>query len=210
MMKLVIFGASGGTGRLIVEQALDQGYDVTAFVRTPEKLELKHEKLNVVQGDVMQLNAVVQAVEGQDAVLCALGMPAMNKDKLRAKGTRNIIQAMKKTAVKRLICQSGLGISESRKILPLHYRAFILPLLLRYVFADHEVQEEYIKKSGLDWVIVRPANLTDKKRTGAYQHGFSKLAKSMTLKISRADVAAFMLKQLNENEYLHKTPAISY
>ena len=209
-MKLVIFGASGGTGRHIVEQALNQGYEVTAFVRNPEKLKLEQENLEVIQGDVMELAAVEKAVEGQDAVLCALGMPAMNKDKLRAKGTKNIIRAMKKNAVKRLICQSGLGIGKSRDILPFHYRAFILPLILRNVFADHEVQEQYIKNSGLDWVIVRPANLTDKQATGAYQHGFSKLAKSMTLKISRSDVAAFMLQQIKGNEYLHKTPAISY
>ena len=158
----------------------------------------------------MKPDAVEQAIKDQDVVLCALGMPAMNKDNLRAKGTRNIIRAMKNMGVLRLICQSGLGTGESRDMLPFHYRVFILPFLLRYVLADHEVQEAYIKESGLDWVIVRSANLTDKRRTDSYQHGFSELAKSMTLKISRADVAAFMLKQINENNYLHKTPAISY
>lgn len=209
MMKIVIFGASGGTGRQIVAQALEQGHAVTAFVRSPEKFSLEHENLVVIEGDVLVVASVVDAIEGQDAVLCALGMPAKDKYKLRTQGTKNIIQAMEKTGVKRLICQSGLGAGDSFEMLPMVYRYLIFPLFLRNVFADHQLQEAAIKQSDLDWVVVRPANLTDKKRTDAYQHGFSALAKSMTLKVSRADVAAFMLKQLKQSLYLHKTPAIS-
>lgn len=208
-MKIIIFGASGATGQRIVAQALDLGHDVTAFVRSPEKLALQHEKLNVLQGDVLDEVSVMRAIKGQEIVLCALGKPATNKNKLRTKGTENIIWAMEKLGLKRLICQSGLGAGDSFEMLPPLYRHLIIPLFLRHVFADHLSQEKAIKQSGLDWVIVRPANLTNKARTDDYQHGFAVLSKSISLKISREDVAAFMLLQLNNDYYLHQTPAIS-
>ena len=104
-MKLTIFGSTGGTGRQLVTQALEQGHTVTAFVRSPEKLDQKHEKLQTAKGDVMDIALVERAVQGQDAVLCTLSMPTMSKNKLRANGMKNIIQAMKKTGVKRIVCQ---------------------------------------------------------------------------------------------------------
>ena len=112
-MKLVIFGSTGGTGLQVVAQALEQGHDVTAFVRSPEKLTQKHEKLQVVKGDVLDLASVERAIQGQDAVLCTLGLPAKDKSNLRAKGTKNIIRAMEKTGVKRFSGQSSDGVGES-------------------------------------------------------------------------------------------------
>ena len=209
-MKLTIFGSTGGTGRQVMAQALEQGHAVTAFARSPEKLDQKHENLRLIQGDVMDLASVERAIQGQDAVLCTLGLPAMNKKKLRANGTKNIIRAMRKSGVSRFVCQSGLGISDSYDILPLYYKYLILPLMLRYVYADHEIQENYIKESQLDWIIARPAALNDGEHTGSYQHGYTADNKTVTNKISRADTADFMLKQLADNNYLHKTPCISY
>lgn len=209
-MKLIIFGSTGGTGRQLVAQALEQGHAVTAFSRSPEKPGQKHEKLQLVKGDVLDFSSVESALQGQDAVLCSLGSPAMNNKKIRANGTKNIIHAMEKTAIRRFICQSGLGCGDSHNLLPFHYKYFIFPLMLRYVYADHELQEKHIKQSQLDWTIVRPAALTDGKRTGTYRHGFTAPDKSLTIKISRADVADFMLKQLAEDTYLHATPGVSY
>ncbi len=209
-MKLTIFGSTGGTGRQVVSQALEQGHTVTAFVRSTEQLDQKHENLQTAEGDVMDAVMVESAITGQDAVLCTLGQPAMSKNKVRANGTKNIIRAMEKTGVKRFVCMSALGVGDSRDVLPFHYKYLIVPLMLGRVYADHEIQETYAKGSRLDWTIVRSGVLTDADRTGSYKHGFGADDKTATLKISRADVADFMLRQLTEDSYLHKTPCISY
>ena len=207
---MIIFGSTGGTGRQVVTQALEQGHDVTAFARSPEKLDKKHEKLKMVQGSVLGFASVERAIQGQDVVLCALGSPPMDKSNLRANGTKNIIRAMEKTGVKRFICQSTAGVGDSRDMMPFLMKYLIVPFILRRAWADHEIQENYIKESQLDWIIARPAALTDGERTGSYQHGFTADNKTVTNKISRADTADFMLKQLVDNNYLHKTPCISY
>ena len=209
-MKLIIFGSTGGTGRQIVAQALEQGHDVTAFARSPERLEQKHVKLQVIKGNVLDFASVERAIQGQDVVLCTLGISFKDKSNLRANGTKNIIRAMEKTGVKRLICQSSAGVSDSRDTLPFLMKYLIVPFILRRSFADHEIQENYIKESQLDWIIVRPAALTDGEHTGSYQHGYTADNKTVTNKISRADTADFMLKQLADNSYLHKMPCISY
>lgn len=209
-MKLAIFGSTGGTGRRLVAQALEQGHTVTAFARKPGKLNIEHENLRVVESDVLDYDAVEGAVRGQDAVLVAIGMPAMDKSKLRSRGTKNIIGAMEKTSVKRLIVQSTFGVGDSHDALPFSYKRIIFPLILRHALADHEEQERIIKNSTLDWIIVRPGALTNGERTGAYWHGFVTDSKSITSKISRADTADFMLRQLEDDAYLGKSPVLSY
>ena len=209
-MKLIIFGSTGSTGRQVVTQALEQGHDVAAFARSPEKLDQKHEKLQVIKGNVLDFASVERAIQGQDIVLCTLGLPPKDKNNLRANGTKNIIRAMEKTGVKRFICQSSHGVGDSDDTLPFLMKYLIVPFILRRAFADHEIQENYIKESQLDWIIVRPVALTDGEHTGSYQHGFTADNKTVTFKISRADTADFMLKQLAENNYLRRTPSISY
>lgn len=209
-MKLAIFGSTGGIGRQIVEQALEQGHEVTAFTRSPERLTQNHRNLRVVKGDVLDPASVEHAIAGQDAVLCALGMPILNNDKLRAKGTRNIVRAMEKTGVKRLVCLSMIGVGDSWDILPFHYKFLIFPLILRRACVDHGLQENHVQKSPLDWVIVRPGNFSKGPRTGAYRHGFTAADTAPTLKISQPDVADFMLKQMADSAYLRQSPALSY
>lgn len=209
-MKLVIFGATGHIGQHLTEQALSQGHQVTAFARSPEKIKKTHKNLNVVKGDVLDLASARMVIEGQEGVICALGMPLMNKDRLRSKGTANIVRAMEDVGVKRLVCLSALGAGDSRDTLPFHYKYIIIPLMMRHLFADHEPQEQTIKASSRDWVIVRPANFTKGSRTGTYRHGFTAADKAPKLKISQADVADFMLNQLANDRYLHQTPGLSY
>jgi len=209
-MKLIIFGATGKIGRHLVEQALELGHDVTAFARTPEKLSGPRENLHVVKGDVLDPVSVRNAIEGQDGVVCALGMPLMNTDGLRAKGTKNIIHAMEETGVRRLVCLSGLGAGDSWNLLPFHYRYLIFPLVMRRLYADHERQESYVKNSPLDWVIVRPASFVKGAHTGDYRHGFTTADAPPTLRISHADVADFMLKQSADDTYLRQAPGLSY
>jgi putative NADH-flavin reductase len=195
-------------GRELVKQALEQGHVVTAFARNPAKVDHEHADLTVAQGDVMDPASVERAVQGHEAVFCSLG--AGLKGKVRSEGTRNIIRAMENAGVRRLICQSTLGVADSRSNLNAYWKYIMFGLLLRRAYADHISQETYVKQSRLDWIIVRPAAFTNGNRTGEYRHGFPGTDKTTTLKISRADVADFMLKQLVNDTYLHKTPGLSY
>ncbi len=207
-MKLLIFGSTGSIGRLLIKQALEQGHTVTALTRDPTKVDIMHNNLQVAPGNVMDPVWVERAVPGHEAVLCSLG--AGRKGTVRSEGTRNIIRAMEKADVRRFICQSTLGVGDSRGNLNVFWKHIMFGLLLRPAYADHVSQENHVKKSHLDWTIVRPGAFTDGERTDQYRHGFPGTDKSTKLKISRADVADFMLKQLTEDTYLHKTPGLSY
>jgi putative NADH-flavin reductase len=209
-LQLLIFGATGGTGRHLVTQALAQGHLVTAFVRTPTKLGITHPQLHVVQGDVLTYEAVRAAMPGQDAVLCALGTPSSQKDTLRSTGTRHILQAMQACGIERFICLTTLGIGDSEPALPFIYKYFLVPLVLRQAFADSETQEHYIRHSSVAWTIARPGALTNGPQTGVYQHGFAATAKGLRIKIARADVADFMLQQLHEPTYVRQAVSLSY
>ena len=209
-MKLIIFGSTGGTGRELLKQALDQGHNVVAYARNPAKIDdIKHAGLQVVRGDILDPAVVESATAGQEAVLSTIGAGA-ERTTLREDGTRNIVEAMERTGVQRLISQSSLGVGDSRANLSFFTKYIIVSVFLRHAFADHERQEAVIKQSSLDWTIVRPPHLTNNPRTGAYRHGFPTTDRRITGKISRADVADFMLSQLADDTYLHQTPGVSY
>lgn len=209
-MRLLVFGSTGGTGRELVKQALEQGHRVTAYARDPGKIkDLQHSSLKVVRGDVLDPAAVESSVAGHDGVLVAIGAgPA--RTTLREQGSRNIVEAMKRSDVKRLICQSSLGVGDSRANLSFFTKHIVVGIFLRHAFADHERQETVVMQSSLDWTIVRPPHLRDGPRTGVYRHGFSTTDKRIKGWISRADVADFMLKQLADDTYVHQTPGVSY
>ena len=209
-MKLTVFGSTGRTGRELLAQALDQGHDVVACARTPTKLEgVAHARLRVVAGDVLDPASVADAIAGQDAVLFAVGTGAQ-RTTLREDGTRMVVEAMSKAGVRRLICLSSLGVGDSRANLSFFTKYVIVSVFLRHAFADHERQEAVVRRSALDWIIVRPPHLTDGPRTGVYRHGFPTTDRQITGKISRADVADFMLQQLTDDTYLRQTPGVSY
>ena len=209
-MKLVIFGATGTIGRQVVTQALEQGHQVTAFSRHPEKLNLQQENLQLFAGDVMDMATVERAIKNQDAVVCVLGSGKKLFGKVRSEGTRNIIQAMEKTGVRRLICQSTLGAGESWNNLDFYWKYVMFGFVLRKVFADHLIQEKLVEQSQLDWTIIRPGAFTDGDRTGNYRHGFPTDDRAITLTISAADVADFILQQLTNSLYIGKRPGLSY
>lgn len=206
-MKLVIFGATGSVGILLVKQALEQGHTVTAFTRSPEKLSaLVHSRLAIFKGDILDAAAVEKAIKGQECVLCVIGDG--NKGGVRAAGTKNIISAMKRTGVKRLICETTLGLGDSKGNLNLLWKV-IFGVFVRKAFKDHEVQEQHLFGSQLDFTIVRPSAFIDGERTGRYKVGFDAKAKGLSLKIARADVADFMLKQVPDQRYIRKPVSIS-
>jgi putative NADH-flavin reductase len=212
-MNVLVFGATGGTGRTLVAQTLEQGHRVTAFARNPDIIKMKHDNLVIVQGDILDYASVERAVKGQDAVLSALGNKAIRRNTTISEGTRNIIKAMEKYGIKRLVFESSISIGDSKpqqRQFGLFYKTIIFPFVLRNMFLDKEIQERSIMQSSLDWVIVRPAVLINGPRTGVYRSEFNGDDKSIKAKISRADVADFMLKQLVDNTYVHKTPSLSY
>ncbi len=207
-MNIIIFGATGTVGRHLVEQALTQNHQVTAFARKPSALKVKHQNLTAYAGDVFDRSAVSKAVEGHDAVLIALG--AGRKGTVRATGTKHVVEAMAHHGIRRLVCQTTLGAGDSHATLTFFWKHIMFGLLLKPAFADHEMQEKIIMQTALDWIIVRPAAFTDGPLTGAYKHGFPSTKKNLQLKISRADVANFVLQQLSDDTYLHQTPGLSY
>lgn len=207
-MKLIIFGATGSVGRHLVAQALEAGHQVTGFARKPSQLEHQHENFTAFTGDVLDESSVAQAICGHDAVLIALG--AGRKGSLRSIGTRNIVKAMTDQGIRRLVCMSTLGAGESRANLNFFWKHIMFGLLLREAYADHQAQEAIIRQSKLDWTMVRPGAFIDGPTTGNYQHGFSPEQKGLKLKISRADVAEFILRLVKDHSYLHQAPALSY
>lgn len=206
-MNLLIFGATGDTGRELIKQAIAQGHTVTGFSRHADDLKAEFPQLQTVQGDVSDMAAVEKAVQGQDAVLSTLGSSSLKRDPDLTNGVKNIVSAMEQHDVRRFVYQSSLGVGDSRKRVGFLIRYIIIPLVLRNAIADHEDKERIIQESNLDWVIVRPAGLRNKPRTGEYRTGEDI---EFGARISRADVADFMLKQVTDDTYLKKTPGISY
>ncbi len=205
-MKLAIFGATGGTGRQIAEQALAAGHTVVALVRDPAKVTLQQPNLILVRGNVLELSDVLKTVNSVDAVLCSLGNTANNPAMVVSTGTQNIVQAMRQKGVKRLIVISSLGVGDSKDQVGWLFK-LIMWTFLRKVIRDKEEQEKIVRASGLEWTIIRPGGLIDGPRTGHYKISIEPSFKSS--RVVRADVAEFALKELSDPMYLQKTPAIT-
>jgi putative NADH-flavin reductase len=209
-MKILIFGASGATGQKLVSQALNLEHLVTAFVRNPSKLSITSDRVKIFKGDVTDYQSVESAIGNQDAVISALGASSpFKRDFTLIKGIQNIVTAMTKGNVRRLIYQSFLGVKENRKELGFLINT-VVPTVLRNIIVDHEAKEHIIVNSSINWTIVRCSMLTNGLFTGDYRDGEHITSASILASISRADVADFMLKQLTDYEYLLKKPRIMY
>jgi putative NADH-flavin reductase len=169
-MNVIILGASGLTGRELLKQALAAGHDVTAFVRDPAKLKIADDRLNVAVGNILEKASLDAAIPGHDAVLSALGSLGLGKCTKLSDGLRNIIYAMKKNGPKRLIFESGIGVGDSTDRISWFKKHVFIPFVIRNIYADKKIQERLIRDSSLDWTIVRPAALTNGRRTGVYRH----------------------------------------
>ncbi len=202
-MKVVVFGATGGTGRAAVELAAARGDQVTVFARRPERLRVGG-GVRVVEGDAQDPVAVARAIEGQDAVMSALGgRPWRHRDVCSA-GVRHILDGMRAHGVARLVVISAFGVGDSRQGLGRLARGVVLPLLRRHL-ADKARMEEIVRASDVAWTIVRPSLLTRGAPRGRWRvadggnpGGF----------ITRSDLAAFCLVQLGTDEYLHRSPTV--
>ncbi len=208
-MRILVIGATGPTGRELVSQALVLGHQVTAAVRRPPEAGLPPGAV-VVRGDVMDAPSLVEAVRGHDVVLSSLGSKIDRKPTvLFSQGTRNLLAAMQLNGVRRLICITGVGAGDSRGHGGFLYDRIIQPLLLKEIYLDKDRQEAVIQQSATDWTIVRPGALTNGPKTGKYRV-LEDLTGITVGKISRADVAAYILDHLQDAATLGKTVNLTY
>lgn len=209
-MKILIIGATRGIGKALLEIALEDNFDVTVLARIPEKISISHRQLRVVKGDVLETESIEAVASGQDAICSCIGVPITFKPvDLFSIAARNILTAVQQNPGQKYIAVTGIGAGDSKGHGGFLYDKVFKPLLLKTIYADKDREEEIIKSSGVDWIIVRPAGLTNGKRTGDYQ--IINDMKGVTAKrISRLDVADFILKQLKNPTQLGKTPLLTY
>ncbi|MCW2883071.1 MAG: NAD-dependent epimerase/dehydratase [Sphaerisporangium sp.] len=199
-MKLTVFGATGGTGKEVVRQALDAGHQVAAVVRDPARLAISHSALEVVTADVTDPDSLRPALAGREAVISALGPHSRKDVGIASTALGSILRAMDASEVRRLAVLSAVPVGPVPEGETLLYRSVALPLLrriLRDAYADLAVMEEEVRRSAVEWTIVRPPRLTDKPLTGNYRRAVGgNVPRGYT--ISRADVAHAMLALLDD------------
>jgi putative NADH-flavin reductase len=210
-LKIAVFGASGKVGRHLLDQALERGAEVTVLLRdTSKPTTQRHERLKVVQGDVLEPTDVEQAVMGSDVVVSVLGHTKTSPKNVLTEGMKNIVAAMKKHGVRRLVSLTGAGVRDAKDEPKLVDRLIgsLLKILQRDLLEDSIGMAQVIRESDLEWVIVRAPVLVEGEKKGEYRIGY--VSKESGTKLSRADVADFMLKQTTDVTYLHQAPAVSY
>lgn len=210
-MKLLIIGATGPTGRQIVDQALAQGHTVTTLVRNPAKASFAP-PVTKVAGDVLDAASLQQAVAGQEAVLCSLGSAATGPFKemtMLSEGTRHLVAAMQEAGTRRLVCITGIGAGDSKGHGPWWYNWLVQPLVLRGVYHDKDRQEAVVRASGLDWTLVRPGILTNAAAKGVSAvRAVNDLKGFRAGSISRADVAAWCLREVADGQSRRQAPVL--
>ncbi len=208
-MNILIFGATGGTGQELVKQSLEKGYNVSVFVRKDaSKLGKLADKVTVFVGDVLDIISVKAAMPGQNAILVALGTIPGKKNEVLSMGTNNIVKAMQNSHVKRLVVETGAGLLENKEALPAMWRITFNMPPMNTMFKDKIKQEQAIRDSKLDWTIVRPVNLTNGPLTSDYLTG-EIIDLKLSSTVSRANVANFMVKQVESTDSISKALLIS-
>ena len=206
---VALFGATGRTGKHLLQQALDSGYAVRVLARDPAKLAGRHEQLVAVQGSLKDATRVEEVIAGADVVLSVLG-PTSNKPTFEiSQGTASIISTMKKHGVKRLIISAGAGVGDPGDTPKLFNKLINVALkaTARNVYEDMLKTVDQVRGSELEWTVVRVPRLTDGPKSGQVRVGM--VGKGTGANLSRADMAEFMLKQVNDSRHLRQAPVIS-
>jgi putative NADH-flavin reductase len=208
-MNIVIFGASGGVGRCLVEQALAQGYNVTTAVRNPATLNINHPRLRALPCDVLDVTSVEKACAKQDVAFSTIGAHSRGPITLYSTGAKNIVQGMRAHGVRRLVFLSNFGIlGETAQDIRGRALLFLAKRLIHHTIADHRRALDVIRENAPEWTVVRPLALKNGPRTQRYRIATDNLPKK-GFQITRADVADFMLRQATRDDYLYKVPAIA-
>jgi len=211
MKRIALFGGSGKTGQQFLVQALDKGYVIKAQARTPQKISQQSTNLTVIPGDVLNPEEVDQVVADTDLVVSLFGHVKGSPKWLQTEGTQHIVSAMKKHGVKRIISLSGGGLPFKEKDQPKfvdHAIRFIMRVAVPHILEDAVKHAEVLRESGLDWTVVRGPRLTDKTYTGEYRIGW--VGVNSGAQISRADLAEFILKLVEDKQYDYQMPFVSY
>jgi putative NADH-flavin reductase len=209
MAVIAMFGATGKTGRLALERALAAGHEVRALVRDPGKLSTSSGRLTVIKGDVLNGTAVDQTVAGSDVVLSLFEHVKGSPKTLQTDGTRNIVDAMHRHGVKRVVSLSGGGLRAPNDQPKLPDRAIrgLMKIMVGHVLADAEGHLAVLEASDLDWTVVRAPRLMDEPPTGHYRVGV--VGVDSSTKISRADFADFVITQIDDRSHVHAMPFVS-
>jgi putative NADH-flavin reductase len=209
-MNILVIGGSRGIGLHVVQQTLQDGHSVTVLARRPTALTLHHENLRVMKGDVLDPDSVRTAIMGQTAVVFTVGIQqTLDPVTVFSEGTMNVLSAMKEEGIKLLIAVTGIGSGNSKGPWGLLYKTMFHLFSIKTIYDDKDRQEQLIKESDTDWIIVRPAFLTDGPLTGRYR-ALKRLPLPRPGRISRADVAHFIVEQLKNPSWLHQAPLLMY
>jgi putative NADH-flavin reductase len=212
-MKVLIFGASGYSGKEILKQALAQQHEVTVLTRSKSSITLNNPNLTVVEGNVLDAKTVNAVLQGQDAVIQCLGIGGKGDGKpttFISDATKIIVAEMEKTQVKRLIAMSNVGAGNSRAFQPWFFNKIILPYFLNWlkvIIDDKNVMEPIIANSTLDWTIVRCPNIIEKAAKNKVTATLD--GKNLKLSITNVDTANFILQQLTDKTFSKQAPSIS-
>ncbi len=206
-MRILVLGATGATGQLVVQKALDAGHQVTVLVRDASKVT--QPQVTVVTGRASSSADLAKVIDGQDAVISTLG-PRVQKDPIAAEAAEAVVQAMNEAHVTRLVWLSAAGVGDSAG--PVTRASFIfgrivMPLFLKHGYANHLRAEQTLRASALDWTIVRPVQLVDKLTGNAVTANLGE-TKLLGLKIARADVAGFLVQEVMEKKYVKQLPML--
>lgn len=211
MSVIALFGGSGRTGRHVLTQALDAGYEVRALARDPASIEVLSPRLTVVQGDVVDSEVVDRVVDGADAVISVFGQVKGSPPTVQTDGTRAIVRAAATHGVRRIVSLSGGGLpspTRDRPRLPDRVIRFLFRRLSPQVLDDAAGHLRVLEESDLDWTVVRGPVLTEGPRTGTYRVGW--VGVNAGMRIGRADLADFVLGQIDDRRFVHELPFVSY
>ncbi len=210
-MNISVIGATKGIGKEVLKQALNSGFNVTVLVRNPDKLNVEDKNLTIIKGDFLAYDSVVRSVKNADAVVVSVGIMLTRKPvDLFSEGTKNLLKAIKNTGINPLLLVvTGIGAGDSKGHGGFFYDKIFHPLLLKTIYEDKDKQEQILKNEYDNWIVVRPGMLTNGKLTGKYK-ALTNLEGINGGKISRADVAHFILQQAEKPTFLRKTPLLIY
>lgn len=211
MKKIALFGATGQTGKEFTKIALQKGYEIKALARNPDKLDIQHQNIKVLKGDVLNSEDVLQTIKGCDVAVSLFGHVKGSPEWLQTNGTKNIISAMKDLNVQKIISLSGGGLPYSQKDKPKpadRMIRFIMKLLVPKILNDAIEHHKVLAESGLKWIIVRGPRLTNNHARGVYRVGW--VGVNASTQIARADLADFIVKQIEDDTFLNQMPFVSY